>query len=102
MLHPKNQATPALAPARLSAPVPLGLEPNLKELAPGFTPNIDNLSAARSPASMAKEPTIFVTWVEIEALVRRDREKTSLAVACLSLRPPHPVSITANHILLGT
>lgn len=50
---------------------------------------------------MAKEPTIFVTRAEVEALVRREKEKASLATTCLSLRPLYPPRSQPSHTLLG-
>lgn len=66
---------PAPAPAPIASPLPPIVEPILEELAQEVTPNADNLSAARRPVNTAEELTIFVTRVEVEALVRREKEK---------------------------
>lgn len=37
--------------------------------------NVGNLSAFRRPANMAKEPAIFMIYLEVKAILRREKEK---------------------------
>lgn len=79
---------PAPATISVAAPVLHIVEHIREELAQEVNPNADNLSAARRPVSTVKEPTIFVTMDEVEALFRREKEKASSIAAFLRLKPP--------------
>lgn len=50
--------------------------------------NADNLSAARCPVSLAKEPIVFLTRVEVEAILKWEKETASPAfVTCWDSYP---------------
>lgn len=85
----------------MEAPVPLVAEPVCEELAQGATRNTDNLSVSRRRASIAEEYTVFVTKADVEALVRREKERNSSAGTYLSLRPLYPASIAAKPYPVG-
>lgn len=46
--------------------------------------NTDNLSPARSAAIVAEEPTIFMTQLEVEAKLNKDKEKASSTWSTIS------------------
>lgn len=62
---------------------------------------MDHLSAARQPMNAHEDRTIFVTKAEVAALVRQEKEKVSLIVTCLSLKPQYPTSIAMKPYLAG-
>lgn len=66
-----------------------------------MTSSLDNLSVGQRPAYVAKEPTIFDTRAEVEALVLREKEKTSSTTACLNLRPPYLALIATTPYPVG-
>lgn len=72
------------------APAPPVVEPILDELVQGVTlTNADNLSTTRQPASLAEEPIVFMTRVEVDAILRGEKEKASSTATCLNLKPPY-------------
>lgn len=69
-LFVQNETVPISVPALVATPVPPIAEHIREKLAQGVTPNGDNLSAAWCTVSAVEEHRIFVTRVEVEALVR--------------------------------
>lgn len=45
------------------------------------------ISAVGPAASLAKEPTVLMTCVEVEAMLTKGKEKASVASTCLDLKP---------------
>lgn len=89
---------------RVHAPTPtlLSVEPILDERIQGVTlVNTDNLSAARRPTNLAEELTVFMTRVEVETVLRREKEKASSTTAYLNLKPSSPAEIVAKPYRLG-
>lgn len=46
--------------------------------------------------STDNDRTIFVNKTEVATLIREEKEKVSLAITCLSLKPTYPASIVMN------
>lgn len=100
-LQGQNQAAPAPVTTPMAAPVLPVAKLVCEELDQGATPNADNLSAARCPASAAEENTISVIKAEVGALVGQKKEKVSSVATCLRLRLPYLASIAAKLYLAG-
>lgn len=90
-----------MPPAVPTTAVPQSHEPVREELAQRATANTDHLSVARRPMCTDEDRTIFVTKAEVAALVCQEKEKMSLAVTCLSLKPPYPASIATKPYSVG-
>lgn len=58
--------------------------------------NAYNLSAARRYASFTDEPTVFMTRVDIKAMLRCDKKNASLSIACLNLKPLYLAEIATK------
>lgn len=97
----QNQVALILVSVRIIAPAPPIVEHACEELAQGVTPDVDNLSVVCHPISVAEESRNFVTKVEVEALVLREKERASSMAACLSFRPLYPASIATKLYLVG-
>lgn len=77
--------------AQVLAATPTIVEPVLDEPVKGVTfANADNLLTARQPTSLVEEPTVFMTRAKVKAVLRREKEKASLIIACLNLKPSYP------------
>lgn len=58
---------------------PPTVEPDFSEPTQGVTSvNADNLSITRRPANVTAEPSIFITRVEVEAMLQKNRRKWHL------------------------
>lgn len=54
-------------------PTPPAAKPVIDEPVQGVRPaNTNNLSVARRPASLAKEPTVYPTRAEVEAMFKKE------------------------------
>lgn len=60
--------------------------------------NDENLSAARRPASLSEEPAVFLTKIEIQAIIKQGRERASTASASLDLKPHYPNKVAAKQL----
>lgn len=49
---------------------------------------------------MAEEPTVFMTCLDIQAMLRRKKEKASISLVCLDLKPPYLAEVARNLIPL--
>lgn len=49
--------------------------------------NADNLFAARRPTCVAHEPTVFMTKAEVEAMLKKEKEKATASF--IDLKPPY-------------
>lgn len=59
--------------------------------------NADNHSVAgRRLASAVEEPTIFMIILEIETVLRREKEKASISLICMDLKPPYSVEVVSR------
>lgn len=71
----------------------------ISEFVQGDTPsNANNLYATRRPASMANEPTIFMTRVKVEATLKKEKEKAPTSFISLDLKPPYSTEVAASLI----
>lgn len=82
-------------------PIPPGPELQIDELAQGVTP-ANALFIARRPASLVEEPTVFITRTKVEPMLKKEKEKVSVTLACIDLNPPYLTEIAANLIPRGT
>lgn len=72
----------------VSTPVPTIVESILDEPAQGITlANVDNLSAARRPASLSEGPTVFLTQCGDRGHVQVRNGKTHATSTSLDLKP---------------
>lgn len=45
---------------------------------------------------MAEEPTIFMTYLDVEAMLKREKEKASEVSSSLELRPPYSAEVASK------
>lgn len=69
----------------------------------GATPaNADNLSTTgRQPASAVEERTVFMTRLEVETMLGREKEKASVSSTCLNLKPPYVAEVVMEPYSVG-
>lgn len=60
--------------AQPGPPTPSVVEHVHEQSVQGITPNVDDLSAAKRPARIIKEPMVFVTKTEVEALAQHEKK----------------------------
>lgn len=78
--------------------MPVVVDEATLEVTPG---NADNLSIARWSASVAKELSIFITYVEVEAMLKKERE--NFCCSCfLDLKAPYSAELAATLIPQNT
>lgn len=53
---------------------------------------VNNLFAVRWPSSVAEELTIFMTRLEVEAILRQ-KEKASTSSVCVDFKPPFSIEV---------
>lgn len=78
----------------VSTPVPPVMEPVVDEAAQGTTPaNADISSAMKRPIALAEEPSQYFTKAEVEAMLKKERERAATAPTVLDLKPPYPEKV---------
>lgn len=50
---------------------------------------------------MVEEPTIFMNHLEVEAILRSEKEKASVSSICLNLKVPYSADVAAMPYLTG-
>lgn len=58
-------------------------------------------TASIRPASMAKEPTLFMTRAKVEPMPRREKERASISSIYLDLKPLYDVEVTMKPYRVG-
>lgn len=78
-------------------PIPVA-QSVIDDLVQGVTPaNINNLFiTARQLVSAIEEPVAFMTRSEIEAILRREKEKASVSSICLDVKPSYAVEFASK------
>lgn len=65
-----------------------------RPLVGGTIGNVDSLSATRWPTSVTEEPTIFMTRLEVEVMLKREKEKAY--ASSMDLKPPYSTEVAAS------
>lgn len=64
--------------------------------------NDNNLSVAcKRPVSSREGPVAFMTRVDVETILRKEKEKGFTSTIGLDLKIPYPVEITEKHYQVG-
>lgn len=71
----------------------------IDDLVKGVTPatNDDNLSSVgRRPVSATEEPVVLIPRSEMEAMLGKEKEKASVSLIYLDLKPSYDAEVTAK------
>lgn len=76
--------------------------PITNESIQGATPiNANDHSVARRPASVVEEPINFMGCSEVEAILRKEKEKASVPSDYLDLKPLYSVEVATKSYRVG-
>lgn len=80
------------------------IEPMIGDPALGVTHvEVDNLFATgRWLVSVVEERTVLMTRSEVEAILRKEKEKDHVSLICLGLNPPYAVEVATKPYPVGT